>query len=212
MPELSLLASDQLERYLHDLLPARDPVLGEMEAEARRREIPIVGPAVGRLLLLLAQSIGARRVLELGSAIGYSTIWWARAVGERGEVIYTDASQANADEAAGYFRRAGVERQIRQMVGDAAASAAKTKGNFDLIFMDIDKTQYAAAFRQTLPRLRRGGLFVADNVLWRGEVARPRSTEGRAMDEFNRLLYATKELFSVVLPLRDGVAVCRKVE
>ena len=97
-----------VEDYLYSLLPPRDEVLTEIEAEAAKRDIPIVGPAVGRILHQLALMIGAKNVFELGSAIGYSTIWWARAVGEGGRVIYTDGDRKKAEEARGYFDRAGV--------------------------------------------------------------------------------------------------------
>ncbi|HEY3173413.1 MAG TPA: O-methyltransferase, partial [Thermoanaerobaculia bacterium] len=96
------LVSPELDRYLLDLLPERDPVLAEMEAVARERDVPIVGPAVATLLATLAESIGARRVCELGSAIGYSTAFFARAVGPGGKVLYTDGSEKNAREASGY--------------------------------------------------------------------------------------------------------------
>ena len=97
-----------VEQYLYSLLPARDEVLAEIESQAIKRDIPIVGPAVGRLLYQLAFAAKAKTVFELGSAVGYSTIWWARAVGEGGRVTYTDGDRKKADEARGYFERAGV--------------------------------------------------------------------------------------------------------
>src|SRR5262249_62054697 len=92
-----------VDRYMLDLLPERDPVLGEMEQQARQRNIPIVGPAVARVLYQCARLIGARTVFEMGSAIGYSTIWWARAGGEQGKVFYTDGDQRHAAESGGFF-------------------------------------------------------------------------------------------------------------
>src|SRR5258708_36350379 len=106
------ITAEPIETYLYSLLPARDEVLAEMEAAAAQRNIPIVGPAVARVLHQLALISGAKTVFEMGSAIGYSTIWWARAVGEGGRVIYTDGDRKNADEARGYFERAGVTDQI----------------------------------------------------------------------------------------------------
>ena len=200
-----------VERYLYDLLPARDAVLAEMEDRARRERIPIIGPVVGRLLASLVEISGARRIFEMGSAIGYSTIWLARAAGPRAEVYYTDSDPGRMRDARKYFRRAGVARRIRIQTGDALRLLEKTKGTFDLIFCDVDKKQYPEAFRLAVPRLRRGGLLLADNVLWGGEVAAPASDDStRAIQEFNRLLYSSKELFPVIVPLRDGVAVCRK--
>jgi predicted O-methyltransferase YrrM len=207
-----LILTSEVEAYLARLLPASHEVLAEMEAQARRRDIPIVGPVVARLFRLLAQVAGARRVFELGSAIGYSTLWWAEAVGPQGEVFYTDNSRANAEEAAAYFRRAGCAERIRILTGEALAMLQATPGDFDIVFLDLNKEQYGAALDAAVPRLRRGGLLVADNVLWRGEAARTPPPEGAArhMAEFNRKLYADGRLEPVILPLRDGVAVARR--
>src|SRR5215510_7328595 len=109
MPGITEAAVD---RYMLSLLPARDAVLQEMEQQAAERNIPIVGPAVGRVLYQYARLINAREVFEMGSAIGYSTIWWAHAVGDGGEVFYTDGDPKNAAEARCYFQRAGVEDRI----------------------------------------------------------------------------------------------------
>ena len=200
-----------VERYLYDLLPARDAVLADMEARARREDIKIVGPAVGRLLALLVGLTGARHIFEMGSAIGYSTIWLARAAGPRGRIHYTDGDPVRARDARAYFRRAGVASRIDMQVGDAVGLLRQAKGPFDIIFCDVDKHQYPAAFRAALPRLKRGGLLITDNVLWSGRVARRASEDStRAIQQFNRLIYASRKLFPVIVPLRDGVAVCRK--
>ncbi|HEX2713038.1 MAG TPA: O-methyltransferase [Candidatus Acidoferrales bacterium] len=200
-----------VEKYLYGLLPGRDPVLREIEALARQRNIPIIGPAVGRLLALVVEISGAKRIFEMGSAVGYSTIWLARAAGPGGEVYYTDGDPENASRAREYFRRAGVAGRIRVLVGDAVRLIDEVPGKFDLIFNDVDKHQYPAAFRKAVPRLRRGGLFLADNALWFGRVTREATTPAtQGIQRFNRLIYSSKKLFPVIVPLRDGVAVCRK--
>ena len=205
------IVSSAIERYLYDLLPARDAVLREMEEFARRRNIPIIGPAVGRLLALVVELSGSKRIFEMGSAIGYSTIWLARAAGRDAEVYYTDGDPENACRAQSYFRRAGVAGRIHILVGDSVRLIDRVPGQFDLIFNDVDKHQYPAAFRKAVPRLRRGGLLVADNALWFGRVARKATDRAtRGIQQFNRLLYSSKELFPVIVPLRDGVAICRK--
>jgi predicted O-methyltransferase YrrM len=156
---------------------------------------------------------GAKNVFEMGSAIGYSTIWWARAVGEGGRVTYTDGDRKNADEARGYFERAGVANRITTKVGDALELLSEQTQSFDVIFCDVDKEDYPRALRAALPRLRKGGLFVADNVLWSGRVAQEKPAEAstKAILEFNRLLYSSKELFTTILPIRDGVSVSVKL-
>jgi|SRR5579864_563082 len=206
------ITSEPVEQYLYSLLPARDEVLAGMEAEAAKRDIPIVGPMVGRVLHQLALMQSAKTVFELGSAIGYSTIWWARAVGENGRVIYTDGDRKNADEAGGYFERAGVANRITIKVGDALELLSEQKQAFDIIFCDVDKEDYPRAFRLAVPRLRKGGLLVADNVLWSGKVAEKKPAEAttKAILEFNRLLYNSSELFTTILPIRDGIAIAVK--
>jgi caffeoyl-CoA O-methyltransferase len=200
-----------VEDYLYSMLPPRDEVLAEIEAEAAKRKIPIVGPAVARILYQTALMIGAKTIFEMGSAVGYSTIWWARAVGEGGRVIYTDGNPKNATEARSYFRRAGVSDRITVKTGDALELLSEQKQEFDIIFNDVDKDDYPRVFRLILPRLRKGGLFVTDNVLWSGKVAQknPDKTT-KAILEFNRLLYGSSELFTTILPIRDGVAVAVK--
>jgi caffeoyl-CoA O-methyltransferase len=206
------ILNTKIEKYLDDLLPQRDALLSEMEKLARRRDIPIIGPACGRLLYLLAKISGAQKVFEMGSAIGYSTIWWARAVGPQGRVYYTDGDASNARRAREYFARAGLERRITVLVGDAMKSLEKTPGKFDIIFIDVNKPQYIAAFNAALPRLRRGGLLVTDNVLWYGRVVGKASDEStRTIREFNRRIYAKPTLFSVIVPLRDGVSIAQKI-
>lgn len=205
---------EDVDTYLYELLPQRDAVVREMEAYAEQHGTPIIGPAVARLLMLLAQASGARRIFEMGSAIGYSTIWLARAAGPKAEVYYTDGNPQNAQLAQDYFRRAGVSKRIRVRVGDALALLKKTPGKFDLIFNDVDKHQYPAALRAALPKLKRNGLFITDNTLWSGKAARPApvsDADTRGIQELNRLVYSSKELFSVLIPLRDGVTVCRKL-
>ncbi len=201
-----------VEDYLYSLLPSRDAVLTAIEGEAAKRDIPIVGPAVGRILYQLALMIGAKAVFELGSAIGYSTIWWARAVGEGGRVIYTDGDRKNAEEARRYFERAGVSERITLKTGDALELLSEEKQQFDIIFNDVDKEDYPRVFKLAVPRLRKGGLFVTDNVLWSGKVAQedPSEASTKAILEFNRLLYSSQDLFTTVLPIRDGVAVAVK--
>src|SRR5712692_3149057 len=128
------ITAGPVEDYLYSMLPPRDEVLTEIEAEAAKREIPIVGPAVGRILHQLALLTGAKTVFEMGSAIGYSTIWWARAVGDNGRVFYTDGDRKNADEARGYFDRAGVAPRITMKVGDALELLSEQNQQFDIIF------------------------------------------------------------------------------
>ncbi len=208
----NLATAGPVDDYLYSLLPKRDEVLEEMEGYATKHDVPIVGPAVARVLQQLALTINAKTVFELGSAIGYSTIWWARAVGEKGRVIYTDGDPKNAERARGYFERAGVADRITLHTGDALEFLSEQKEEFDVIFSDVDKEDYPRVLRLVSPRLRRGGLFVTDNVLWSGRVAEksPKDAHTKAILEFNRSLYNSPDFFTTILPIRDGLAVALK--
>ena len=183
-----------------------------MESYAAEHDVPIVGPAVGSLLEILARSIGADRVFEMGSAIGYSTAFFARAVGRGGQVFYTDGDPANAERARKYLDLMGFADRVTIKVGDAVTSLEQTTGYFDVVFIDVDKDGYPAALKAAAPRVRRGGYLIADNVLWSGKVVdgavRDADTEG--IRHFNHTLFALQEFKSVIVPLRDGVAIARR--
>ena len=204
-----------VDDYVYSLLPERDEVLREMEDVAAKRKIPIVGPAMGRLFQALVLMSGAKTVFEMGSAIGYSTIWWARAVGDTGRVYYTDGSRENCEEARHYLERAGVADRVTMKVGDALEMLSEHKEPFDIIFNDVDKEDYPRVLRLAPSRLRKGGLFISDNVLWSGRVVEGAeghdSESTRAILEFNKALYASPHFFTTILPLRDGVAVAVKI-
>jgi caffeoyl-CoA O-methyltransferase len=205
---------EDVDAYLYELLPKRDAIIEEIEAYADQHKVPIIGPAVARLLALLVQTSGAKRIFEMGSAIGYSTIWLARAAGPKAEIFYTDGDPKNATRAQDYFRRAGVAKRIRVQTGDALDLVKKTSGKFDAIFIDVNKHQYPGALRAALPKLKRGGLILTDNTLWSGKAARPAAPDDKdtqGIQEFNRLVYSLKDLYPVLIPLRDGFTVARKL-
>lgn len=206
------IITPSVDRYMDSLLPPRDAVLAEMERQAVERDIPIVGPAVARVLFQYARLIGAKKVFEMGSAIGYSTIWWARAVGDGGKVFYTDGDPKNAAEARDYFQQAGVQSRIHIAVGDALELLSEQKQEFDIIFNDVDKEDYPRVLHLVSSRLRKGGLFITDNVLWSARVTNPNAKEEstRAIQEFNRRLYSMQEFFTTIVPIRDGVAIALK--
>ncbi len=217
-----MITDPQVENYLYAMLPARDAVLQEMERQAKERDIPIVGPAVGRLFYQYAKLIGARMVFEMGSAIGYSTIWWAHAVGEGGMVHYTDGSRKNAEEARRYFEQAGVADRIDVHVGDALEILSERKEQFDILFSDVDKQDYPRVFHMAAAHVRKGGLFLTDNTLWSGKIAyaagNPDLADGaeaeestKGVVELNRLLYDSQDWYTTIVPLRDGVAVALRL-
>jgi predicted O-methyltransferase YrrM len=191
-----------------------DPVLLEMEALADERGFPIVGRNVGVTLEILARSVGARRIMELGSGFGYSAYWHARAVGPGGEVHLTDGDPRNETTAIDLLTRAGLAERTTFHVGDAVTEMAKLDGPFDVVFCDIDKHGYPEAWRAASERIRPGGLYVCDNVLWYGRVAveDEETTGGRAewtpaILEHNRLVAEDERFVSTIVPTRDGVLV-----
>ena len=206
------LVSHTVEEYLVDVIPERDDILAEMEEYAAKRDFPIVGPLVGRLLYLLANTVKARRVLELGSGFGYSGFWFAKAVGPRGRVICTDTSAENEQLAQGYFKRGGIANRVEFQVGDALKLLDKIDGEFDVVFIDIEKASYPKALKKAVGKLRTGGLLIADNAFRRGKIFDKQPDAGTAgILTFNRMLYSSKDLFTSIVPLRDGVSISLKL-
>ena len=210
------IVNPKIEDYLRDLVGGEHDVAAEMEKVAEERDFPIVGRLVGVTLEVLARTVGARRVLEMGSGYGYSAYWFARAVGEAGEVHMTEGDPENQKEAIEYLERAGVGGRIHSHVGNALEIIDELDGEFDVVFCDIDKGDYPEAWRKASERIRVGGLYLCDNVLWSGRVAvadpedrRPEWTA--AVKEHNSAIAADERYRSTVIPTRDGVMVALRV-
>jgi predicted O-methyltransferase YrrM len=198
--------------YLHQLLPERDAVFREMEQIGKEKNFPIIGPLVGRLLCQLAGLTQARRIFELGSGYGYSAVWFSKGMMPDGKIVSTDGSQENAKMARRFFERAGISSRVDFKVGDALTLLDKESGPFDIILNDIDKHEYPQAFAMAVPKLRKGGLLITDNVLWHGRVVtgdRDPSTQG--ILKYNELAYTSRDVYTTIIPLRDGVAVSVKL-
>jgi caffeoyl-CoA O-methyltransferase len=205
-----MIVNPAIEEYILNLLPPRDEILAEMEAEAERDRIPIVGPAVGTFLAVLVHSSQAKRIFELGSAIGYSTLWMARAAGPGAEIHYTDASAARAERARWYFQRAGLAGCLHIHVGDALEAFSRADGEFDFIFNDVEKEGYPAVLELAPDRLRSGGLLVSDNTLWHERVLNPSDRASSSVSFFNSKLFTTHSLITSLVPLRDGLTLSVK--
>jgi caffeoyl-CoA O-methyltransferase len=202
-----------VEGYMRSLLDRYDePVLLEMEDEAAERGFPIIERLCGVAIELLARSVGARRVFELGSGYGYSAYWFARAVGPDGEVHCTDGDPANEQKAEAYLSRAGVWDRVRWHVGDAVTNLAGVAGDFDVVYNDIDKDGYPDAWRAACERVRIGGLYLCDNVLWSGRILDDAPDEtSRAILDHNRLIADDPRFVSSILPTRDGVMMALRI-
>ena len=202
----------ELNDYLHSLTPTQDPVLKKMELLADKKEFPIIGPLVGRLLWQLALLTKAKRILELGSGFGYSAIWFSKGIHPTGQILCTDGSNENASLAAQFFKQAQIENMVQYCVCDALSVLNQDSGLFDIILNDVDKHEYPKVFSLAVPLLKKGGLLITDNTLWQGRVIDTNpspSTVG--IQRFNKLSYESPLVLTTLLPLRDGVTVSLKL-
>ena len=208
------IVPDAVERYLAGLNHLVDPILKQVADDGARQDLPIVDAEVGALLRVLAVSLGATRMLEIGTAIGYSGIWLASALPKDGMLMTMELNAERAAIARENFARAGLTDRVSVMVGDAGLLVAKVSGPFDLIFQDGAKKLYVPLLDRLVERLRPGGLLVTDNVLWDGDVVpgftatkRNNPEDTAAITEYNERLNAHPQLMTATVPLRDGVAI-----
>ena len=177
-----------------------------MHALAAEKRFPIVGPEVGRLLLQVALWTGAKRIFEFGSGFGYSTLWFARAVGPDGRVYHTDGDPENTQRAQAFLEKAGVRDRVVFGTGDARDLFREVSGTFDIVFCDIDKHQYPSAYELFRDRVHPGGAVIVDNLIWSGKVAAgesDRDTEG--VREYLHRMWNDPDYVSSLMPVRDGV-------
>ena len=207
-----------IERYLAGLNRLPDAVLQDIARAGEEKQLPLVDAEVGALLRVLATAVGATRILEIGTGIGYSGIWLAGALPPGGMLITIEMDPERARQARDTFARAGVADRATVMVGDGARLLAKVSGPFDLIFQDGDKRLYSSMLDRLVDLLRAGGLLVTDNVLWSGEVVpgfveapRHDPLDTRAIADYNERLSAHPGLITAIVPLRDGVAISVKL-
>lgn len=207
------IVAPEIERYLASLDPTT-PLLEAVAAEGAALGLPNIDSTVGRFLQTMVAATGAKHVLEIGTANGYSTLWMAQAMPPGGRLISVEIDAQRAATARDHFAEAGLSNLVSVMVGDAARMVHKVAGPFDLIFNDGNKRQYGPLLDRLVTLLRPGGVLVTDNVLWDGEVvpglvAPPRRDpeETAAIADFNRRLAADDRLVTSFLPVRDGLAV-----
>jgi caffeoyl-CoA O-methyltransferase len=205
--------TDELQDYMDGLVPPRDAVLARLEEEARRENIPIVEPHEGALLYLLVKIARAKRVLELGTATGYSGIWMLRGTGS-GTLTTFEMDHARAMRARANFSEAGFGKQALVLEENAVTGLEKLDARFDACFIDLlnsfrseDITR--KVFDMCLNRLDPGALLMADNALQQGNVLKPDSQNTRNVVAYNELVARHPRLESVVIPIRDGLSVAR---
>jgi predicted O-methyltransferase YrrM len=209
------IVPDAVERYLEGLNHLGDAVLHAIEREGS--DLPLIDAEVGALLRVLASAVGAARILEIGTAVGYSGLWLAGALPPAGMLLTMEIDPERARAARDNFARGGVADRVNVIVGDAQRMLAKVSGPFDLIFQDGNKQQYGPMLDRLVDLLRPGGLLVTDNVLWSGDVVpgfnqtpKHDAASTLAIGAYNERISHHPELMTVVIPLRDGVAVSTK--
>ena len=205
--------SEELQEYLESLVPPRDAVLARMEGEAHREGIPIVDPHEGSLLKLLVRTAGAKRILELGTATGYSGIWLLRGT-SGGELTTFEVDHHRAERAKANFSEAGLGKHVRILEQDAVGGLQKLDARFDACFIDLLNSFRSEEITQRvlelcLERLDPGALLMADNALRQGEVVKLKNQQARNVAHYNQLVAKHPRLESVVIPIRDGLSVAR---
>ena len=203
--------------YLDQLHPASDGLLAEMEAYAATHDVPIADREVALFLEITARAAGAQRVLEIGMAIGYSVIHLLRGMPAGGQVVTIEPEEEMIRAASEYLTRAGMLERVRIVRGYALEVIPHLSDSFDLIYLDAMKAEYGDYLELSLPRLRTGGVVIADNLLWGGQVAGEirspeQSVSTESLRRFNQYFVRHKNLRAAVLPVGDGLGYAVKVE
>jgi predicted O-methyltransferase YrrM len=217
---MGAIVPDAIEGYLANLNRGGSELLADIARKGAERKLPLVDAEVGALLRVLATAVGARKILEIGTAVGYSGIWLASALPPDGMLFTMELDPERGREANENFKAAGLASRVSVVMGDAQKMIAKVAGPFDLIFQDGDKKLYVPMLDRLVALLRPGGLLVTDNVLWDGKVvpgfaesaraSAERDESTRAIAEYNERVAAHPSLLTTVLPLRDGVSISVK--
>lgn len=205
-----------VDDYIGAVVGTSDDALEAALVESARQGLPAisVSPPQGKLLHLLARSIGARRILEVGTLGGYSAIWLARALPPDGRLITLELDEHHAQVARANLERAGLADRVDVLVGRAVDTLAAMEDDVDLVFIDADKQGYLAYYEAVLPKLAPDGVILADNVLWSGRLVEPATPDEddstRALREFNDRVAADERVEVVMLTIRDGVSIIRR--
>lgn len=209
--KVSSVSLPGIETYIEKKLESRKDVFKKAELLAKEINAPIVGPQVGNFLSLITAISSASKVLELGSSIGYSTLWFADAVGEKGKVVYTDFDHKNAEIAKTLSKESNLFNRIDFYVGDALDYVANTSEEFDIIFIDLDKSMYVEALEKSISKLKVGGVLIADNTLWAGRVRwEQNDLNTKTIKKYNEIVSSHPLFQTGIIPLRDGITISYK--
>lgn len=215
---MSQINHDYINQYLTGLIPSHDGILKELESYAALHHTPIVTADVAGLLKVLVKTTGAKRILEVGTAIGYSSILMGLSAGEGFSISTIERNEENAALAKENIKNAGFEQNIKVLTGDACEVLEQVEGTFDLIFVDAAKGQYMDFFQKSIGKLKTGGLFICDNVLFRGMVAerslliRRKITIVKRLKKFLHFISNHESLQTTIIPMGDGVSISYKLK
>ena len=209
-----MIVYPEIEEYLKDISPLPHKVLGKMEKYGKQRNFPLVGPLVGRLLFSLIEFGHIHTILECGSGFGYSAAWMALALPENGNITCIEYSSENISKAKEFLRELDVLHKVTFQQGNVLEIVPKLNQSYDLIFNDIDKSQYPKILTSLVEKLRIGGMLISDNVLWKGKVIeeKPDDDNTKHIQKFNKLLFENKLLWTSIIPLRDGLSLSIKLK
>jgi caffeoyl-CoA O-methyltransferase len=205
-----------LDRYLEEHSSPEDPVLSELARHTYLKEVHprmLSGHIMGSFLTLISKLVSPSLVLEIGTYTGYSAICMARGLGPGGKLITIEANDELRETATSFFRKAKMEESIELINGDARVIVKDLTGPFDLAFIDANKEEYSEYYNLVIDKVKPGGLILTDNVLWGGKVLESKGADAstRAIRNFNTLVTEDNRVENLILPIRDGLMVIKKL-
>lgn len=215
---MSNINYEYIQSYLLGMVPERKGILKDMEEYAETNHVPIITPDIAGLLAVLIKTANVKSILEVGTAIGYSAIYMGQYAGAGFSVTSIERNEESADVARKYIEKAGFSDNIKVITGDAEEILKTVSGSFDMIFIDAAKGQYMEFFKDSIDKLRIGGLFVCDNVLFRGMVAerslliRRKITIVKRLKKFLSYISSCEGLQTTVVPIGDGISISCKLK
>ena len=210
------MIDSKIEAYINAHSTKADKVLEEIYRQTHLTQMyprMISGPLQGKFLEMICAMLQPKKVLEIGTFTAYSTISMAKALKRESQITTLESNEEMEDIILNNLQKAGVANQVKLMIGDAIKLIPQIQDSFDLIFIDADKINYPQYFELLIEKLNTGGFMLADNVLWSGKVADPTITdeETRAIRQFNAMARDHQQTEQIILPLRDGISLIRKI-
>ncbi len=204
----------QLTAYCEKLSESPAQLLDELERETNLKTLApqmLSGPLQGRLLAMLSHLVQPKQVLEIGTFTGYATLCLAEGLPNDGVIHTIEANPEMEYLIRKYIQKAGLEKQITLHIGQAQDVVPTLSGNFDVVFIDAGKRDYQEYYELIIDRVNPGGLILADNVLWSGKVLKPNDLDAQTLHDFNQMVHDDDRVAPLILPLRDGLMIARKL-